>query len=100
MPCDDINPVRKKSTEGLKHWYFLHLPHNQWYTKSYYASISKTPDTTLELPLYESGLDQLCEHNNLIGMHTKFGEYSEENQQNIRNSYRSKSHEMLQCVVG
>jgi hypothetical protein len=29
----------------------------------------------------ESGLDQFSEHNNLIGLHTTFGEYSEENQQ-------------------
>jgi hypothetical protein len=57
------------------------------------------PDTTLELSLRESGLDQLSDNNNLIGLHTTFGEYSEENQQNIRNSYRSKAHEILQYVV-
>jgi len=57
------------------------------------------PETTLELSLRESGLDQLFEHNNFIGLHTTFGEYSEENQQNIRNSYRSKSHEILKYVT-
>lgn len=49
------------------------------------------PDTTLELSLSESGLDQLSEHNTFIGLHTISGEYSEENKQNIRNSYRCYS---------
>ena len=60
----------------------------------------KITDTTLEISLGESGLDQFSAHNDFIGLRTTFGENSEESQQNIRNSYTSKSSEILQCVVG